>query len=71
MMEFFSVELANDVDQPAFQHAIKKRSGSLTALEMMQITTWRRTSRGLIMAADMSGDKSDSSSCSGGSSVSL
>ena len=29
MMEFFSVELANDVEQPAFQHAIKKRSGSL------------------------------------------
>ena len=70
MMEFFSVELANDVDQPAFQHAIKKRSGSLTALERMQITTWRKTSGGLIMAADMSGDESGSSSCSGGSLVS-
>ena len=70
MMEIFFVELANDVDQPAFQHAIKKRSGSLTALERMQITTLRKTSRGLIMAADMSGDESDSSSCSGGCLVS-
>ena len=70
MMENFFVELANDVNQPAFQHAIKKRSGSLTALERMQIRTLRKTSRGLIMAADMSGDESDSSSCSGGSLVS-
>ena len=70
MMENSFVELANDVDQPAFQHAIKKRSGSLTALERMQIRTLRKTSRGLIMAADMSGDESDSSSCSGGSLVS-
>ena len=65
------VELANDVDQPAFQHAIKKRTRSLSALERMQIRSSRKISQSLIMAVDISGDESDSSSSSGGSLVSL